>query len=84
MSENTNGFGVSSLLTLFHSLRVVDCKNDCECLSRDDVDGRVLGLLLGALAKLRKTAVSFFVSVSLSVRMEHSAPTGRICMKFGI
>jgi hypothetical protein len=45
-----------------------------------NVEGRDFDLLLGAFVKLRKAAVSFFLSASLSVifrlsvRMEHSAP----------
>jgi hypothetical protein len=39
---------------------------------------------LGAFAKLRKTTVSFVMSVRLSVGMERLAPTGRIFMKFDI
>jgi hypothetical protein len=74
MSENTNGFGVSSLLTLC----VVDCKNDCEWLIGNDVEGRVLGLLLGAFAKLRKATVSFSVSVSLSVLLRLSVRTEQL------
>ena len=43
--------------------------------------------LLGALAKLLKSTVSFVMSVRLSVKLsawDNSAPTGRISMKFDI
>jgi hypothetical protein len=42
--------------------------------------------ILGALAKLRKANISFVILsvVRPSVRMNNSAPTERIFMKFGI
>ena len=47
----------------------------------------VLVSILGAFAKLRKTTISFVMSVRLSVSPSagnNSAPTGRIFMKFDI
>jgi len=41
-------------------------------------------IILRAVAKLRKAAVSFVMSVCLSLLMEHSAPTGENFMKFYI
>jgi hypothetical protein len=39
-------------------------------------------IIVSAVAKLWKATVSFVMSVCPSLRMEHSAPTGEIFMKF--
>ena len=44
----------------------------------------VVGLFLGAFAKLRKAPITFVMSVLLSVRWNNLAPTERIFMKSDI